>query len=199
MDSAEVLTTTRSVRLRLDLTRPVDLEVVRDCVSTALQAPTGGDRQAWRWIVVADAAAREKIGAVYRAAFEARYPHADDGTRLSRSARHLARHLGQVPVLVIPCLHVPGGRLPTGNQAGLWASVLPAAWSYMLAARAAGLATAWTSVHLDAEKEVAGILGLPPEVRQAALIPTAHPLGDRFRPARRRPVDQVLHIDEWPG
>jgi nitroreductase len=199
VDAGEVLTTTRTVRLRLNLSRPVDLDIVLDCVTTALQAPTGGGREAWRWVVVVDPVIRERIGAIYRTAFEARYAGVDGDTPLSRSARYLAHNLGRVPVLVIPCLSVSGGRLPDGNQAGLWGSILPAAWSYMLAARNAGLATAWTTVHLDAEREAARILGLPPEVRQAALIPTAYPLGDGFRPARRRPVGEVLHIDQWAG
>ena len=197
LDAAEVLTTTRSVRLRLDLERPVDLDVVRSCIGTALQAPNGGDREEWRWVVVADQTVREKIGAVYRAVFEARYPRGDEP--IPPGARYLAKVIGAVPVMVIPCLEVAEGRLERPNQAGIWGSILPAAWSYMLAARAAGLATAWTSVHLDAEEQVADILGLPPTIRQAALIPTAHPLGAGFRPARRRrSLDEILIVDRWP-
>jgi nitroreductase len=104
-----------------------------------------------------------------------------------------------VPVLVIPCLEVADGRLPAGNQAGLWASLLPAAWSYALAARSRGLVTAWTAVHLDREREVADLLGLPPTVRQGALLPTAHPLRGTFRPGPRLPLEQVLHHDGWQG
>jgi nitroreductase len=199
VDAFEMLTTTRSVRLRLDLSRPVALTVIRECIRVALQAPNGGGRESWHWIVVTAPALRQEIGAIYRAAFQARYPEAGDTTPLSRSASCLARNLGRVPVLVLPCLRVADHGLPVGSQAGLWGSVLPAAWSYMLAARAYGLATAWTSVHLDAEKAVAQVLQIPPEVRQAALIPTAHPLGGGFRPARRRPLDDVLHLDGWGG
>jgi nitroreductase len=114
-------------------------------------------------------------------------------------ARALADRLHRVPVLVIPCLDVQGGKLPTGNQAGLWASLLPAAWNYALAARSRGLVTAWTSVHLDREREVADLLGLPPTVRQGALLPTAHPLRATFRPGPRLPLEQVLHHDGWQG
>jgi nitroreductase len=200
MDAAEVLATTRSVRRRLDLTRPVDLADVRACLELAVQAPTGGGRQHWRWLVVTDPALRSAIGRVYRQAFERRYPPdtTDPGVppRDLASARHLAEHLGQVPVLVVPCLELRHG-LGTGNQAGTWGSLLPAAWSYMLAARARGLATAWTTVHLDREAEVAELLRLPGDVRQGALIPTAHPIGGDFRPARRAPLDDVIHFDGW--
>ncbi|MCX4683428.1 nitroreductase family protein [Kitasatospora purpeofusca] len=204
----ELLTTTRSVRLRLDLSRPVDLDRVRECVEIALQAPNGGNTQRWHWLVVAEDGLRQRIAEVYRRSFEARYPPtaAADGAsaggvsdRMLAGGRHLAEHLHEVPVLVIPCLELGSRRLTAANQAGVWGSLLPAAWSYMLAARARGLGTAWTTVHLDAEQEVADLLGLPDDVRQGALIPTAHVLGDGFGPAPRRPVDSVLHLDGWGG
>lgn len=116
---------------------------------------------------------------------------------MMRSAEYLAEHIAAVPVLVIPCLELESGVLPEGSQASLWGSVLPAAWSYMLAARARGLGTAWTTVHLAYEQQVAEILDLPANVRQAALIPTAHTIGSDFRPARRRPLEDVLYIDRW--
>jgi nitroreductase len=200
MEAAEMLTTTRSVRRRLDLSRPVALTEVRACIELALQAPTGGGRQGWRWLVVTEEEQRSAIGEVYRSAFERRYPPGVSSSPVAprdlASARYLAEHLGRVPVLVIPCLELPGG-LGSGNQAGTWGSLLPAAWSYMLAARARGLATAWTSVHLDREAEVAALLGLPAHVRQGALIPTAYALGNGFRPARREPADFVIRLDRW--
>ncbi|MDY0814370.1 nitroreductase family protein [Kitasatospora purpeofusca] len=208
----ELLTTTRSVRLRLDLSRPVDLDQVRECVEIALQAPNGGNTQRWHWLVVAEDGMRKRVAEVYRRAFEARYPPtAAAGVsagavpvggvseRMLAGGRHLAEHLHEVPVLVIPCLELGSRPLTAANQAGVWGSLLPAAWSYMLAARARGLGTAWTTVHLDAEQEVADLLGLPGDVRQGALIPTAHVLGDGFGPAPRRPVDSVLHLDGWGG
>jgi nitroreductase len=117
--------------------------------------------------------------------------------RVGDSVQHLGEHMGDAPVLVIPCLRLAGGRLPSGNQAGLWGSLLPAAWSYMLAARARGLGTAWTTLHLTYEDEVARLLGLPDGVRQGALIPTAYYTGDGFRPAARQPLDEVLHVNGW--
>lgn len=203
----ELLTTTRSVRLGLDLDRPVDPAVVEDCLRIALQAPNGNNRQNWRWIVLTDPDVRAAVAEVYRAAFHERNAAGlgrlaelpDPARSVLTAARSLADRLHRVPVLVIPCLELPGGRLPPGNQAGVWGSLLPAAWSYALAARSRGLVTAWTAVHLDREREVADLLGLPPTVRQGALLPTAHPLRSTFRPGPRLPLDRVLHRDGWQG
>lgn len=207
----ELLTTTRAVRRRLDLDRPVDLAVVKECLRIALQAPSGSNAQRWHWVVVTDAGQRARIGELYGQACRKYLSSAgaagklfsDDPERaavqqrIGRSVEYLADRMGLVPVLVIPCLTVPGGELPAGNQAGLWASLLPAVWSYMLAARARGLGTVWTTLHLNHEKEVADILGLPADVRQAALIPTAHTIGTDFKPAARQPIERVLHVDRW--
>ncbi len=197
MDAQTVLTTTRAVRRRLDLTRSVDFSLIRECLSVALQAPTGGSRQHWRWIVVCDEGLRSKIGGIYKAAFTARYAPAELSNPTLDSARFLAENLARVPVLVLPCLELESELLPVGNQAGIWGSLLPAAWNYMLAARDRRLGTAWTSVHLDREREVADLLRLPGNVHQGALIPTAHTIGQDFRPARRMPVDSVLHLNQW--
>lgn len=206
----ELLTTTRTVRKRLDPTRPVPLELVRECVEIALQAPSGGNAQGWHWLVVTDAAQRAAIGEVHRDCF-ARYQaskgfagnlHADDPERsatqqrVGDSASWLGEHLGEMPVLLVPCLQTDRP-LPAGNQAGLWGSLLPAVWSYALAARDRGLGTAWTSVHLQREADVAEILGLPDGVHQGALLPTAYYTGETFKPARRQPLDEVLHLDRW--
>jgi nitroreductase len=203
----ELLTTTRSVRHGLDLDRPVDRDLVEDCLRIALQAPNGSNRQNWRWILLTDPRIRAEVAEVYRAAFYdrnaaalERLPELPEAPRsVLTAARALADRLHRVPVLVIPCLEVAQGTLPTGNQAGLWASLLPAAWSYALAARSRGLVTAWTAVHLDREQEVADLLGLPPTVRQGALLPTAHPLRGTFRPGPRLPLEEVLHHDGWQG
>jgi len=209
MSAETVLTTTRSVRKRLDLTRPVDLAVVRECLTIALQAPSGSNRQQWQWLVVTDAGQRAAIGEVYRKSCDeylaseaaAGKLFADDPERsavqrrVHSSVAALADTMGQVPVLLLPCIRTDS--LPSGNQAGLWGSVLPAAWSFMLAARTRGLGTAWTTLHLSYESEVAKILDLPSDVHQAALIPTAYYTGADFKPAPRQPLDEVLHIDRW--
>ncbi|MET8153717.1 nitroreductase family protein [Actinoplanes sp. NPDC049668] len=199
MDTDQLLTTTRAVRRRLDLTRPVELDTVKDCLRVALQAPSGGNAQAWRWLVVTDPAQRAAVGRWHTRAWQERFlPRQEEyPAAMVASAGHLARHIADVPVLVIPCLELESAALPAGSQASLWGSLLPAAWSYMLAARSRGLGTAWTTVHLAYEREVAEVLGLPDNVRQGALIPTAYALGGEFRPARRRPLEEVLYVDRW--
>lgn len=199
MTPDQLLTTTRAVRRRLDLTRAVDLDTVKECLRIALQAPSGGNAQPWRWIVVTDPAQRAAVGRWHTRAWRERIlPQRDSHPAADfESAAHLAEHIADVPVLVIPCLELRSPAFAEGSQASLWGSLLPAAWSYMLAARARGLGTAWTTVHLAYEREVAEVLGLPDNVRQGALIPTAHVLGAGFRPARRRAVEEVLYLDRW--
>lgn len=211
MTPEELLTTTRTVRKRLDFDRPVPLDLVKHCIQVALQAPSGSNTQRWQWLVVTDDAQRAALGAIYgRACHEylgsgnaAGKLFADDPTRapvqqrIGSSVEFLADRMGDVPVLVIPCLETPSDELPAGNQAGLWASLLPAVWSFMLAARSVTLGTAWTTLHLKYEREAAEVLGLPKNVHQAAMIPTAFYTGETFKPASRQPLDDVLHIDRW--
>jgi nitroreductase len=205
----ELLTTTRTVRKRLDLTRPVPLDLVRECLEVALQAPSGSNRQGWHWMVIIDENARRVVGGYYRqsvtsylnSSASAAALFADDPERsavqrrVGDSVGYLSEHMGEVPVLVIPCIRAP--RLSAGSQASLWGSLLPAAWSYMLAARARGLGTAWTTLHLRYEKEISELLRIPPDIRHGALIPTAYYTGDTFKAARRQPLDDVLHVNTW--
>ncbi len=206
LDPDELLTTTRSVRKRLDLDKPVPLELVKECLEVALQAPTGSNTQGWHWIVVTEPELRAQIGEYYRRSY---YAYREQrGTargsaekqaateRVVTSSDWLADHMGDVPVLVIASIFA-SEELPADNQAGLWGSLLPAAWSYQLAARARGLGSAWTTLHLVYEKEVAELLGIPPRVRQGVLLPTAYFKGETFRPAHREPLDTVLHVDHW--
>jgi nitroreductase len=195
----ELLTTTRSVRKRLDLTRTVPLELVRECLEIATQAPSGGNTQQWHWIVITDPELRGQVGDYYQRSTEpylaASQPADAAGQRIKDSAAYLGQHMGEVPVLVLGCIEVADPRLTGGNQAGLWGSLLPAAWSYMLACRSRGLGTAWTTLHLRYEKEVAELLGIPDNVRQGVLIPTAYYTGETFRPGPRRPLP--LHENRW--
>jgi nitroreductase len=210
----ELLSTTRSVRKRLDLSTPVDLEVVRDCIDVATQAPTGGNNQGWHWLILTDPEKKARIAEWYREAFKAFYGNRDtvlgnlpqddaayvDTTRkVIDSADYLADHIGEVPVWVIACIE---GRtdngLPLVWQASQWGSLLPAVWSFQLAARARGLASCYTTLHLVKEKETAELLGIPDNVMQGALIPVAHPLGGTdFRPGPRRDLDRIVHVESW--
>jgi nitroreductase len=209
----EVLTTTRAVRRRLDLNRPVDPALVRECLTIALQAPTGGNDQRWHFVVVTDPSTRSAVADVFRRGAIAYAQRTDkpatrrrEHTELERAARrrvlasaaYLFEHLHEVPVLVIPCIE---GRADTGplvDQATAFGSILPAVWSFMLAARARGLGTSWTTAHLTSEAEMAELLGIPyADVTQVALVPVAHTRGSDFKPARRRGIDDVLHQDRW--
>jgi nitroreductase len=204
-----LLMTTRSVRKRLDLTRPVERDVVLECLRIALQAPTGGNSQRWRWLVVDDPEARASIAKWYqashdpymaanRAALGDAVVEGSTPDRVMDSSSYLSEHLAEVPVHVIPCWL---DRLPpdasTADTAGLYGSLLPAVWSFMLALRSRGLGAAWTTLHLEYEHEVGDLLGIPGSVTQAALIPVAYYTGEDFKPADRRPPQTVTYWNAW--
>jgi nitroreductase len=211
MDLATVdhlLTTTRSVRKRLDLNRPVEPEVIAECLEIAIQAPTGSNAQGWHFVVITDAEKRAQVGELYRQSFAiyAKARGSASGTpkaskeqmaRVADSADYLAERMGQVPVLVIPCYEGRTENAPAMGMAGFYGSILPAAWSFMLALRARGLGSAWTTLHLRYEKEVAAILGIPDNVTQVALLPVAYFTGDDFKPAERIPAKEVTYWDGW--
>ena len=202
-----LLSTTRAVRKRLDLDRPVDREVVLDCLRLAIQAPTGGNTQRWRWIVVDDPALRAGLADLYRRSWEpysaARRAEAEAAgdtrnTRVVDSASYLADNLERVPVHVIPCqLDRVSERPPVVEAASYYGSVLPAVWSFMLALRSRGLGSAWTTLHLAFEREANELLGIPDTVTQVALIPVAHIKGGDLRPADRRPVEEITYWNGW--
>ncbi len=212
LDADEVLTTTRAVRRRLDLQRPVARELLTECLAVALQAPSGGNDQGWHFVVVDDPDRRTAVAEVFRAAAidyagrekpdRARRTLDETGRaarrRVMASAGYLFEHLHEVPVLVVPCIEGRFEGASLVDQATAFGSILPAVWSFMLAARSRGLGTSWTTAHLVREAEVAAILGIPSaEVTQVALIPVAHTVGDDFRPGVRRPVEDVVHWDGW--
>lgn len=212
LSADELLTTTRSVRKRLDFTQEVPLDVVRECIEMAVQAPTGSNRQGWHWVVVTDAAKRAAIGDLYRQGFDlyrdsgmatAGMPEMEPARartqeRVVDSAQYLADHMGEAPVLVIPCLEGRVDNLPSFASASLWGSLFPAAWSFMLAARERGLGTCWTTLHLMHEKAVADIVGIPfGEVSQGLLTPVAYTVGTSFKTAPRVDLESVLHVDGW--
>ncbi|KZS77398.1 nitroreductase [Mycobacterium kansasii] len=199
----ELLTTTRSVRRRLDLNRPVGREVILECLRLATQAPTASNAQDWRWLVVTDADKRAAIADIYRsvgaeylarAAATASDPQTQ---RVYRSALGLTETLARVPVHVIACLQQHIDESNRLVAASAWASIIPAGWSFLLALRSRGLGSVWTTMHLAKEKEVAGVLGIPDTVTQAALFPVAYTIGTDFRPAARPPVETITYWDTW--
>ena len=199
----ELLTTTRAVRRRLDLDRPVPRELVNECVAVAQQAPTGGNSQGWGFVIVDEADKRKRLAEFYRATADgylrASRDQAKDEqtTRVYDSAVYLSEVLDRVPVHVIPVIHGRVDGQPNGIAAGLYGSIIPAAWSFMLAARARGLGTAWTTLHLFQEKETAELLGIPEDYTQVALIPLAYYTGDTFQPAKRPSADAITHWNGW--
>jgi nitroreductase len=204
-----LLTTTRAVRKRLDLTRPVPRELILDCVRISTQAPAGGNNQKWRWVIVDDPAKKAVIANAYRRVYGpyiatqeravAQAGNATEKNAILDSSNYLAGVLEEVPVLAIPC--ALGSPTDMGNgkgsQQGWWGSVIPAIWSYCLAARSRGLGTVWTTLHLPFDEEVGEALGIPDTVTQLGCIPTAYYTGDDFKLATRKPAEQVTYWNSW--
>lgn len=203
----ELLSTTRAVRRRLDLERPVEREVLLDCIRLSQQAPTGGNQQGWSWVVVTDPGKRKALAELYRASGDVYLPQAhaaaveqgDKQTaRVYDSAIFLNEILADVPVHVIPCML---GRLPenAGNPtaASMYGSMFPAVWSFQLALRSRGLGSTLTTIHLFKEKEVAELLGIPDEYSQVGLLPVAYTKGVDFKHAKRPDPETITHFDGW--
>jgi nitroreductase len=201
----QLLSTTRAVRRRLDLSRPVEDAVLEECVRLAVQAPTSTNTQNWHFVVVTDAAKRAALSELYRRSWipynGGRAPEDEppaDETSAQAGSRHLAAHLHEVPVHVIPCIEGRPEGLAPADLAWFYGSIIQAGWSFQLAARARGLGGVWTTHHLDYEREAADLLGIPYEqITQVALIPVAYTLGTDFKPAKRNPLATVLHWQGW--
>jgi nitroreductase len=210
----ELLSTTRSVRRRLDFDRPVEMSLIKECLELAIQAPSASNAQGWHFVVVTDPEKKARLAEVYRKAWdiysrpfrnrivtqEKALSEQTTGERVATSAAYLAENLHRAPVMLIPCM---SGRTDDANtntvrQASLYGSILPAVWSFMLAARARGLGSSFTTLHLMYEREAAAVLGIPYErVTQTALIPVAYTKGQNFKPAERKPLETVLHLESW--
>lgn len=206
----KLLTTTRSVRKRLDLTRDVEPQVIQDCIDIAMQAPTGTNAQNWAFVVITDPAKKKFIADAYRNGGEMMAgsgypPPLEPGDprehvmpKVMESAGYLGEILEQVPVFVIALVRGRVESVPMViAQASTYGSILPAAWSFMLALRSRGLGTAWTTIHLFQEKPIAELLGIPDDWTQTVLFPVAYYTGDDFRPAHRLPSDTMTHWDSW--
>lgn len=202
----ELLSTTRSVRKRLDLERPVDPTLIDECLELSLQAPTGGNTQGWRWVVVtdpelraglADIYARASAGYLQQRAAELKDSEDRQSAKVYDSAAYLVDVLHRVPVHVIPCIR--GRRTDDAfTNASLYGSILPAVWSFMLAARARSLGTVLTTLHLKLEAEAAELLRIPDNFLQVGLIPVAHTDPAVFKPVSRQPLESVRFHDRWP-
>jgi nitroreductase len=206
----KLLTTTRSVRKRLDLTREVEPQVIADCIDIAMQAPTGTNAQNWAFVVITDPAKKKFIADAYRSGGEMMAgsgypPPLEPGDprehvmpKVMESAGYLGEILEQVPVFVIACVRGRVESVPMViAQASTYGSILPAAWSFMLALRSRGLGTAWTTIHLFQEQAISELLGIPDDWTQTVLFPVAYYTGDDFKPAHRLPSDAMTHWDSW--
>ena len=199
-----LLSTTRSVRKRLDLDRAVPESVIVDCLRLAVQAPTGSNEQGWRWIVVTDPDKRRELARMYseggRGYLESAAGREMDPQtrRVYESALFLTDILDRVPVHVIPCIKGRAESSMNILSASTYGSIIPAAWSFMLALRSRGLGSAWTTLHLFKEQEAAELLGVPyDQFTQIALLPVAYTVGTDFKPAARPPVENITFWDSW--
>jgi nitroreductase len=198
-----LLTTTRAVRKRLDLERPVEPSVILECLRVAVQAPTGSNAQGWRWVVVTDPRKKSELARIYNeggAGYlrSAANNEMDEQTRrVYESALYLTEILDRVPVHVIPCVMGRADNAPNIMSASMYGSIMPAVWNFMLALRSRGLGSAWTTLHLFKEQEAAELLGIPPDVTQVALIPVGYTKGASFKPAERPPVEGITYWDSW--
>ena len=209
----ELLSTTRAVRKRLDFLREVPRDLIRECVELAMQTPSASNVMTMQFVVVTDPAKRQAVGEIYRTCFglykqmDFYAGKIDKGSaagnaqqqRVAASADFLGERMGDAPALVLPCsagMRVDGA--PAMMALSSMANVLPAMWSFMLAARARGLGTSWTTVHLMMEQQVADILGIPFDtVQQVCLSPLAYTKGTDFKAAVRPEPDTVIHWDGW--
>jgi nitroreductase len=205
-ETDRLLSTTRAVRKRLDLKKPVERSVLLDCIRLSMQAPTGSNSQSWRWMVVTDAAKRAELARLYREVGDqylemarTNVPSGDAQTRrVYDSAFWLKDHLHEVPVHVIPCVvgRVPAAA-PIGMYASVFGSIFPAVWSFQLALRSRGLGSALTTLHLFREQEAAKILGIPENVMQVALLPVAYTVGTDFKVTQRPGPETITCFDTW--
>ncbi len=204
-----LLTTTRSVRRRLDFERPVATETIEACLDIAVQAPTGSNSQGWEFVVVTDAATKLALADLYRRGF-AEYanvpqvprfgpedPRAAQMRGILGSAAYLNKRLHEVPAMIIPVVEGRWENLTVFHQAGSYGSIFPAVWSLMLALRSRGVGSSLTTLHLMFEDEAAELLGIPEDFTQVALLPIGYYTGDTFKKAGRISAADRTHWDTW--
>lgn len=195
-----VLGTTRSVRRKLDFDRPVEPETIEACIALATQAPTGRNAQGWRFLVITEPDKKRAVAELYRRAFShyralrAAEPAAEPP---KATYQLLADRMHELPVLILVCVEGRPEALSVPQQVAFYGSVLPAAWSLMLALRARGLGSTWTTLHLMHEQEAARLLGIPEGVTQTVLLPVAYMRDAVLRPADRLAPAEVTFWNEW--
>lgn len=212
MDIEYLLTATPSARKSLDLDAPVNLDDIRECLRIGLQAANGSNAQSWRWLVIAEPALRAKIAELYREAYLRRVggqlladlmPAGTPESRVMSSTEWLVENMAKVPLLVIPCYEPYLPRIDGDESfhlATLYGSIFPPVWNFQLALHTRGYGTCITTLHLHHEDEVRKLLGIPPTYVQGCLLPVGRlRAGRTFRPAPRRPVDEVVVCDRWDG
>jgi nitroreductase len=198
-----LLTTTKQVRKRLDLSRPVPRELLLECIDIASHAPMGGNQERNRWLIIDDPATKAEIAPLYQSVGRPYLAASAQGAqdrqvRVLESASFLVDHIVEVPTWVLAMrLDRLGDGAANADVAGYHGSVAPGVWSFQLAARARGLGSAWTTFHLVHEQQVAEILGIPSTVTQIALLPVAFYTGDSFSPAPRRPAHEITYANRW--
>nr|WP_225951429.1 nitroreductase family protein [Mycobacterium sp. OAS707] len=205
-----MLTTTRSARKALNLAAPVALDEIRECLQIALHAPNGSNQQAWRWMVVTAPSLRARIAEIYRDTYLKKVggqlvsglmPAGTSEAKLMSSTEFLVENLHQVPVLVIPC-YEPSYPRTDGDEsfylATLYGSMFPAVWNFQLALHSRGYGTCITTMHLEHEREVGELLGIPATFVQGCLLPVARlRTGHVFAPTPRRNLEEVIAVNEW--
>ena len=194
-DIDRVMTTTRSVRRRLDFERPIDPELIEACIDIATQAPTGLPPESWRFLIITESKPKARLAELYRNALETMSQAR--GRDLKPTQRALAERLHEIPALILACSLGRPASDSVARQVAFYGSILPAAWSLMLALRARGLGATWTTLHLLHEDEVARLLGIPADVTQTVMLPVGHLKEAVLRPAPRRPAAEVTYWNHW--
>jgi nitroreductase len=212
MDIDYLLTSTRAVRKGLDLNAPVDLSEIRECLRIGCQASNGSNEQAWKWLVIQDPAVRQEVGRLYRETYtQMTGINPDDNRfaamegaqgRLLQSVDWLVGHLSDVPVHVIPCYkgYMKGDQQDAFHLATYYGSIFPGVWNFQLALHSRGYGSCITTLHLNNEQAFRDLLGIPDDYMQGCLIPVGKlPPGKTFKPAPRRPIDEIVAVDRFDG
>lgn len=198
-----LLLTTKQIRKRMDMSKPVPREVLLECIDIASRAPMGSNLQRNKWLIVEDAELKMQIAELYRKNAEPYFAQSEEVTgddqadRVVSSARYLSDEMHNVPAMVIPLRLDRVEGLPSGDVSGWYGSVLPGVWSFQMALRSRGIGSCWTTLHLGSEAEVAELLGIPDTVTQVAMLPVGYYTGDSFSVTPRRPAADITFIDQW--